>query len=153
MSKFSQYEQQLKRVGITTGQKSRLGVYFFLAASGRDEEIPHVARFNMAVMRQDLQRVVTSISMIDKLHARWGKSKLYWQKLEKRIVYGVDSIRAELCLIPNVGAVKSEELINSGIITLNDFVDPNKAYIVQAIMKSKTHAAIEVAKKLIPELE
>lgn len=152
-SKFSQYDQQLKKVGITTGQKSRLGVYFFLAASGRDEEIPHVARFNLAVMRQDLQRVITAISLIDKLHARWGKSRLYWQKLEKRIVYGVDEIRAELCLIPSVGVVKSEELIDNGIITLHDFINPNKAYIVQAILKSKAHSAIEAAKKLVMELE
>jgi replicative superfamily II helicase len=151
--KFSQYDQQLKKIGITSGQKSRLGVYFFLAASGRDEEIPHVAMSNLAAMRQDLQRVVTAISLIDKLHAHWGKSRLYWQKLEKRIVNGVDELRAELCLVPGVGVVKSGELIDGGIITLRDFINPDKAYIVQAVLKSKTHSAIEAAKKLVMELE
>jgi helicase len=151
--KNTQYDRRLHDIGLKNGPRTKLGTYFYLAASGRDQEIPQLARFNMQVMRQDLNRVITAISLIDKLFAHWGKPKYYWKKLENRIVYGVDELRAELCLIPNVGIAKSDQLIQHGIFSVAEFIDPHKAGIVQSIMKTRAHSSIKAAEKIALELK
>jgi replicative superfamily II helicase len=105
----------------------------------------------MTSILMDIERAFTACELIDKLYARWGRSKFYWTKIAARLIYGVDDSRAELCCIKHVGVAKSEALKSAGITSLEMFVDPLNRQFVDAVLKSRAADAIANAHQLMLE--
>ena len=144
------YVNALNRLkGFKAGGVNTLTVYFYLLAQGMRSDIPVEARGILANVRTDLDRIFTACELIDRIYAKWGRSKFYWRKISARILYGVTASQSELCCVKNVGAVKSETLSSLGVVSLEEMVDPDNRLKVEAVLKSKAAESINHAAQLL----
>jgi replicative superfamily II helicase len=61
----------------------------------------------------DIDRVVSALSLIDEMYAKWGKREL-WSSLPIRIKYGIPDEMVKLVKIPGIGGKRARKLWDKG---------------------------------------
>jgi replicative superfamily II helicase len=92
----------------------------------------------------DIERVFTTIGMIDKMCARWDRGSDL-EILKYRVKYGVQREAALLCSLPHIGGVRAKKLYEYGIRSVKDFRD-NKTVAIKAIGEEIYNKVLQAAK-------
>jgi replicative superfamily II helicase len=119
--------------------------------SGQNNEIPGEAMHMITMHRQDMDRVLTACELTDSMYGHWGK-KLYWRMMSSRVTMGVTARQAELCMVKGIGAALSKQLLDHGVSSIRDLVDPMYDQIVKHILKGKFDSALKDALEIAREL-
>lgn len=98
-----------------------------------------------AVLMQDVERMILVIKAIDSYY-KFGLGKKL-DIIERRLKYALpDEERAMLCMINGIGRVRAIKLYNSGIETLNEFIDsPNE--IISSVIGIKNIDILDEMKR------
>ena len=87
----------------------------------------------------DLERIMSALNLIDKMHAHWNKST-FFDKLQLRIQYEVTEDKVELCTLKKIGGMRARELFDVGVSTISEFKRKKKEAI--SVLGEKTYNSI-----------
>lgn len=120
--------------------------------SGHIEGVPAEAIHMLSNHRQDMDRILTACELIDKMAGHWGQ-KLYWRMLSSRVMMGVPAQQAELCMVKGIGAAISKQLVQYGVSSIDDLVNPIYERIVAHVLKGKYAATVKDAREILSEMK
>jgi helicase len=91
----------------------------------------------------DFPRTATVLKAIDAMSSKWDR-KDFFNTLELRIAYGVNSHLVDFCRLPQIGKVRAERLYAAGFRCLKDVVD--RPQHVQNVLNMKQDKIDEILK-------
>lgn len=116
--------------------------------SGKDS-IGGAAAMHVRTVRNDVERVVSALKLIDGMWGRWGQDDI-WDTLALRIKHGVGRELVPLVRLPGIGPVRAKKLFEAGVRGPMDMIDPKHTRLIRvAVGANVADVAIAAAKRLV----
>jgi len=113
-----------------------------------DGEVPKDLNTFYRQISWDMSRIVQALKLIDSQHGLWGRQE-WFEVLRLRVQYGVPEELVGLCKIKGIGGVRAKKLADSGIKSLDDFLQKPKVArnILGKVFESAWDSAQELKEK------
>jgi len=85
-------------------------------------DVDNGAYAHVSAIKQDMERVVEALQLLDSMSKRWGKSET-WKVLIPRLKYGIPKEMVPLVEVSGIGGKRARMLWDAGFRTVGDLAD------------------------------